>query len=154
MKRTRLNLLGVLILVGLCLVMAIQIVPYGRDHTNPPVVAEPGWDSPATRDMAARACFDCHSNETRWPWYSNVAPVSWLVYRDVQKGREALNFSQWGQGDQEVDDIVEVVQEGEMPMPIYLLIHPEARLIAVEKQGLIEGFENTFGLSEKEKDDD
>jgi hypothetical protein len=154
MKRTVLILVGVFVVGMLCLGLAIQIVPYGRDHTNPPVLAEPVWDSQATRDIAARACFDCHSNETRWPWYSNVAPVSWLVYRDVQKGREELNFSQWGQGEQEVDEIVEVVQEGEMPLPIYLPTHPEARLSADEKQALIQGFQNTFGLSQKAKEKD
>ncbi|MRR33844.1 hypothetical protein EG829_03970, partial [bacterium] len=61
----------------------IQAVPYGRNHDNPPVVREPNWDSPETRGLAKRVCFDCHSNETVWPWYTWVAPVSWLVYRDV-----------------------------------------------------------------------
>ena len=55
--------------------LLIQFVPFGRDHTNPPVVQEPKWDSPATRELAKRACFDCHSNETVWPWYSNIAPA-------------------------------------------------------------------------------
>jgi hypothetical protein len=63
----------------------IQLVPFGRDHTNPVVTAEPRWDSPVTRELADRACFDCHSNETEWPWYAGVAPVSWLVYRDVSR---------------------------------------------------------------------
>ena len=75
--------------------LVVQVIPYGRDHTNPPVAAEPLWDSPQTRDLAVRACFDCHSNETEWPWYSNVAPISWLVQRDVEEGREELNFSEW-----------------------------------------------------------
>jgi len=147
MKRTCLVVVGVVVLGAVCLGLAIQLVPYGRDVTNPPVIAEPAWDSPATREIAQRACFDCHSNETVWPWYSRVAPVSWLVYRDVQEGREKLNFSEWGQGEQEVDEIVEVVQEGEMPMPIYLPMHPEARLGPAEKQALIQGFQNTFGDS-------
>lgn len=67
----------------LVLLLAIQLVPYGRDHTNPPVVAEPAWDSPATRALFVRACADCHSNQTVWPWYSHVAPVAWLVAHDV-----------------------------------------------------------------------
>ena len=66
----------VAVLAGLFL--AIQFVPYGRDHSNPPVIGEPTWNSPETRALAVRACFDCHSNETVWPWYSNIAPVSWL----------------------------------------------------------------------------
>lgn len=145
MKRSLLVIFGVVILAGICLFAAIQLVPYGRNHNNPAVVSEPAWDSPETRALADRACFDCHSNETRWPWYSNVAPVSWLVYRDVEEGREKLNFSLWGQREQEIDDLVEVVQKGEMPLPIYLITHPEARLSAAEKQALIQGFRSTFG---------
>ena len=79
-------------LTGLLLLLAAaQLVPYGRDHDNPPVVAEPAWGSPATRELARRACFDCHSNETQWPWYSNIAPLSWLIQRDVDEGRDELN---------------------------------------------------------------
>jgi len=73
----------------------IQLIPFGRQHTNPPVVREPAWDSPQTRALAKRACFNCHSNETTWPWYSSVAPVSWLTQRDVNGGRSHLNFSEW-----------------------------------------------------------
>ena len=68
----------------------IQFVPFGRDHTNPPTSKEPAWDSPETKALIRRACFDCHSNETTWPWYSNVAPVSWLTQRDVNGGRGHL----------------------------------------------------------------
>ena len=63
-----------------------SFVPYGRDHVNPPVGAEPSWDSPETRALARQACFDCHSNETEWPAYSTVAPVSWLIQHDVSEG--------------------------------------------------------------------
>jgi hypothetical protein len=59
---------------------------YGRDHSNPPVRIEPRWDRARTRELAVRACFDCHSNQTRWPWYSHVAPISWLVQHDVEEG--------------------------------------------------------------------
>ena len=93
MKSIRRVSIGVIALVLLALL--IQLIPYGRDHTNPPVMQEPQWDSPQTRALTKRACFDCHSNETVWPWYSNVAPVSWLIYRDVSKGREHFNFSEW-----------------------------------------------------------
>ena len=74
--------IGLGVLVGLFVVM--QAVPYGRDHTNPPVIVEPAWDSPRTRELAVRACFDCHSNETKWPSYSHVAPLSWVVQRHVR----------------------------------------------------------------------
>jgi hypothetical protein len=73
---------GVVIAMGV-LILA-QLVPYGR-NPNPPVQQEPPWNLAETRVLTERACFDCHSNETRWPWYSNVAPVSWLVQRDVMK---------------------------------------------------------------------
>ena len=71
----------------------IQLVPYGRDHANPAVVADAPWPDAATRELAVDACYACHSNETDWPWYSNVAPMSWLVQRDVEDGRDELNFS-------------------------------------------------------------
>ena len=82
MRRLLIGLAGLLVL-GVIVFAAIQLVPFGHDHTNPPVVAEPAWDSPETRAFAVTACFDCHSNQTVWPWYSNIAPVSWLVQRDV-----------------------------------------------------------------------
>jgi hypothetical protein len=131
--------------VALVVVFAlIQFVPYGRDHSNPPVVAEPKWDSPATRKLAQDACFDCHSNQTTWPWYSNVAPVSWLVYNDVKSGREELNFSEWS-GQQGAGDILEVVRDGSMPPWYYKLLHPDARLGDAERAALIRGFQRTLG---------
>jgi hypothetical protein len=125
--------------------LAIQLVPYGRGHTNPPVTGEPPWDSAATRATADAACFDCHSNETRWPWYSNIAPLSWRLQQHVDEGREALNFSEWGTGDQEADDIVEVVRDGEMPPWDYLLMHPEARLEGADRDAFLAGLTATFG---------
>lgn len=128
------------ILALVILFVLIQLVPYGRAHTNPPVVQEPAWDSPATRALAQRACFDCHSHETAWPWYTNVAPVSWMIQRHVDEGREKLNFSDWGNSrERELDEIAEVILEGEMPLPNYLPMHPEARLTPAEKQALIDG---------------
>ncbi|GAB4497283.1 MAG: hypothetical protein OHK0052_08610 [Anaerolineales bacterium] len=126
---------GALVLFGL-----IQLVPYGRNHTNPPVVQEPNWSSPEVRALAQRACFDCHSNETVYPWYSNIAPVSWLVQHDIEEGRSKLNFSDWGRSrEKDGDEIAEVILEGEMPPTIYLLQHPEARLTEAERALLIEG---------------
>lgn len=140
-------LIGVLLIAGGFLL--IQLVPYGRNHTNPPVVQEPNWDSPETRALAERACFDCHSNETVWPWYSNIAPISWLVFRDTAEGREHLNFSEWGatlqlwEGYNLYEDLGEVIEEGEMPMPIYLTTHADARLTPAEKTALITGLRAT-----------
>lgn len=137
-----------LYLAGLIIVLAvvIQLFPYGRDHTNPPVVQEPNWDSPRTRELAARACFDCHSNETVWPWYSNIAPISWMVYRDVIEGREHMNYSDWGnqRGEGgEPGEAAEVILSGQMPPSYYILLHPDANLTDAEKQELIQGLQNT-----------
>jgi len=138
MKKTIIMIIvGLLVLFGL-----IQLIPFGHQHTNPAVVQEPNWDSPQTRELAQQACFDCHSNETVWPWYSNVAPVSWLVQRDVNDGRRRVNFSDWGRV-REPDEIPEVVEEGEMPLPIFLIMHPEARLTQAEKDALVSGLQAT-----------
>lgn len=135
-----------LVAVGLL----IQFVPYGMDHTNPPVIAEPQWDSPQTRELFMRACGDCHSNETKWPWYSHVAPISWLVAYDVKEGREHFNVSMWGhQRKNEGDEAAEELREGEMPPLVYLIAHPEARLSETEKKHLIEGLVRTFGKEEE-----
>ncbi|NUM46160.1 MAG: heme-binding domain-containing protein [Anaerolineales bacterium] len=156
MKTPR-SLIAKLIFAGfsalVLIMLTLQLVPLGRNHTNPPVIAEPTWDSPRTRELFFRACADCHSNETLWPWYSNIAPVSWLVAHDVEEGREKLNISQWGQGRNEADEAAEAVQEGEMPMDIYVLLHPSANLTESETQELIRGLRLTFG-DEQESDDD
>ncbi len=133
------------VVVGLvALALLIQLIPLsGRGH-NPAVVAEPNWDSAQTRALAKRACFDCHSNETVWPWYSYVAPVSWLVYGDVMEGRSRMNFSDWSRPHPGADEIAEVIQEGEMPPGTYLLMHPSARLSNAEKQQLIAGLSNSL----------
>ena len=125
--------------------LLLQVVPYGHAHDNPPVVGEPNWDSPRTRALAKSACFDCHSNLTKWPWYSNIAPVSWLVQRDVNSGREALNFSQWNRpGDVELDELVENIRDGSMPPWYYRLQHSDARLSQAEKDALIRGLDATL----------
>jgi len=139
-KIIKLTLLGTL---GLLLL--IQVVPYGRDHSNPPVIQEPSWDSPRTRELAVRACFDCHSNETRWPWYAHVAPVSWLLQWDVDEGRRIVNFSEWHRTYEEASESAETVIEGEMPPWYYLPLHPSAKLSSEEKQELIRGLTATFG---------
>src|SRR5512146_457173 len=124
------------LLAALALLVVIQLVPYGRDHTNPPVRAEPAWDSPQTRALAVRACYDCHSNQTTWPWYSNVAPVSWLIQRDVDSGRRHLNYSTWNQPQRREGNAARQVQRGEMPPGYYVIIHPTAALSPAEKQAL------------------
>jgi hypothetical protein len=124
--------------------LLIQLVPYGRSHDNPPVVAEPSWDSAQTRQLAVDACFDCHSNETVWPWYSNVAPVSWYLQWHVDEGRETLNFSEWNRP-QESNEAAETVRERHMPPRSYLLAHPSARLSDAELAALADGLAKSLG---------
>lgn len=126
----------------LVVLVAIQFVPYGRDHTNPAGGRDIAWDSPRTEQLMADACMDCHSNLTKWPWYSNVAPVSWLVQRDVDEGRRELNLST---GEVEVEEMIESVREGSMPPWQYKPTHLAARLSEREKRDLIRGLEATFG---------
>lgn len=129
--------IAILFLVGVLGLLVIQLVPYGRDHTNPAVVSEPVWDSPATRATALTACFDCHSNQTVWPWYSNIAPISWLIQRDVDEGRTHLNFSTWS-----LDKGAKapfMVSSGQMPPARYLIVHPEANLSAADKAAFVDG---------------
>lgn len=137
-------ILGAALLLGF-IFAAIQLVPYGRAHENPATVKEPAWDSPRTRELAVRACFDCHSNESVWPWYSNVAPVSWLVQRHVEEGRAVLNFSRWDVSQRKAREAAEQVQEGEMPPTYYTLLHGTARLSAAERDELIRGLQATLG---------
>lgn len=139
------KLLGAGVLAGMVGFGAIQLVPYGRDHTNPPVLSEPRWDSEVTARLVDRACNDCHSNHTRWPWYSNIAPASWFVYRDVIRGREELNFSEMGRKDNETEKAAETVVDREMPPFRYTINHPEARLDDAERQALIRGLRQTLG---------
>ena len=114
--------------------MLVQLVPYGREHANPPVREEPPWPDARTRALATRASFDCHSNRTHWAWYTHIAPVSWLVQRDVYWAREKMNVTEWDRSQQ-----IEKVLSGEMPLPLYLLAHPEARLTPEERQALAQG---------------
>ncbi len=128
-------------LIGLAVVVVvIQLVPV--DRTNPPVTA--ALSAPA--EVAAileRSCYDCHSNQTRWPWYSYVAPASWLVADDVHEARGHLNFSTWGEMSAVKqsymrDEMWEQVEEGEMPLWLYTFVHRHARLSPQDKEVLKE----------------
>jgi mono/diheme cytochrome c family protein len=126
-------------------IVLIQLIPFGHSHTNPADTKEPAWNSPQTRELVHRACFDCHSNETVWPWYANVAPVSWLLQGDVNEGRSHLNFTEWTHPQKHAKDVAAQVKEGEMPPWFYLPMHPAARLTDAEKQALIDGAEKSLG---------
>jgi mono/diheme cytochrome c family protein len=112
------------------LLVAMQLIPLER--SNPPITAD--VDAPTvTKEVLRRACYDCHSHETVWPWYAWVAPVSFLVVHDVEEARQHLNFSTWDRyaaekARKKIDEVLEEVEEGEMPLFYYLWMHPEARL--------------------------
>jgi hypothetical protein len=119
--------------------IAIQFVPIER--TNPPVES----DVPAPAELKSvlgRSCYDCHSNETRWPWYARVAPVSFLIANDVKEGRRQINFSVWNQYTEnrrarKFKEIVEQVEGNKMPQWYYVFVHPDAKLSAGDKEMII-----------------
>jgi mono/diheme cytochrome c family protein len=144
-QRNGIKRAGLTLAALLAFILVIQLVPYGRDHTNPPVVQEPKWDAPQTRAFAQRSCFDCHSNETVWPWYSNYAPFSWLIAHDAEEGRQRLNFSDWNNVNPRVlNEIQRVVSNGSMPPIQYTLIHGKAVLTTTERQAFIDGLNNSL----------
>jgi hypothetical protein len=115
----------------------LQLVPYGWTHSNPPVVQDAPWPDATSERIARESCYACHSNETDWPLYSYVAPMSWLVRSDVEGGREDLNFSDWEESRGEADDAIETIEEGEMPLDQYTMIHRSARLTDAEAERLV-----------------
>ncbi len=140
----RILLWAVLGAAGLLLV--IQLVPYGRDHTNPPVTQAAVFKSAKVQQLVADSCNDCHSNLTAWPWYTNVAPASWLVQQDVDEGRETMNLSEWDTPQPPLDEVVEVIDAGEMPPLKYKVMpnHSSARLSDADKRELIAGFRQVY----------
>ena len=138
--------IGKLLGGAIVLLILIQLIPYGKDHSNPPVTGEPVWDSERTQELFSRSCRDCHSNETVWPWYTHIAPASWLAQFDVEHGREKFNVSEWGRpGKNEGDEAAEEVRKGKMPPFFYIPLHPEAKLSETERQELVDGLIATFG---------
>ena len=119
-----------LALVVMAAFVLAQFIPV--DRSNPAVEAEVPAPA-AVRDILQRSCYDCNSNETVWPWYSRVAPVSWLVARDVHQARQHLNFSTWNRlktvdRADALEEILEEVERGDMPLAIYLPLHRDAQL--------------------------
>ena len=126
----------------LALLLLIQLVPYGRDHTNPAPTKQVALATANEREIFRSACQDCHSYNTDWLWYTNVAPISWLVQSDVNGGRERLNLSTWDRPQPELGDVVEAIQGGGMP-PVQYWISPyhwSAKLSDADKRRLIAGF--------------
>jgi len=132
--------------LGLLLVaVLLQLLPFGRLGANPPVTRDAPWPNGRARELAVAACYDCHSNQTRRPLYSRVAPFSWLVARDVEQGREKLNFSTWEGSGGDARDAAETIVEGSMPPRRYLPLHPDARLTEDERRLLVQALEGMGG---------
>lgn len=131
-----------ILMTGLILMQLVRFIIPEFHLDNPPVTQQVAWNSPETEQLWKQACADCHSNETIYPWYAYIAPVGWLVAHDTHEGRDALNIS----SDRRIewDEMIEVIDEGEMPLPIYTTMHPEARLTAAQREMLIAGIRATF----------
>ena len=122
------------------LLVVAQFIPV--DRSNPPVQSD--VQAPAeVKAILVKACFDCHSHETRWPWYSRVAPLSWWINGHVVEGRKDLNFSRWPTFDFVTQDLLlreidKQIENGKMPPRSYAVGHPEARLKDSERQALLD----------------
>ncbi len=150
------------ILLGL-LILFVIIQFFRIDKTNPPV--EVGQDimsiSNPNSDVSSilkKACYDCHSNETKYPWYSNVAPISWLLKSHIDEARSELNFSTWGKyslkkQQHKLSEAYEEVEEDEMPLYGYVKMHSEANLSETEKTQLLNWFKATAGDGFEEEHD-
>ncbi len=140
-KSVKLTLLiSILILIGLQF--------FTVERSNPPIKVKTEWDSERTKELFYNACADCHSNETKWPFYSAIAPASWLISKDVIDGRKHYNISE----DKELyaDEMIEEIRKNEMPLKSYTLLHSSANLTEKEKEELIQGLIKTFRLEKKE----
>ncbi|MFA6232648.1 MAG: heme-binding domain-containing protein [Bacteroidota bacterium] len=123
----------------LLLLLAVFVIIqfFQPDRSNPPVRAELKAP-PAVMAVLRQSCYDCHSNESAWPWYSYIAPMAWFVSGHVREGREKLNFSDWERLDAQKryhakQEILEVLEEGEMPLRSYLILHGNAELTAEDR---------------------
>jgi hypothetical protein len=133
-----------LAIIVACLFILLQLKRPAR--TNPVSESSQSIEAhvqmtPQVKEILDRSCRDCHSNNTKWPWYTNVAPVSWFIVDDVNQGRERLNLSEWGRMDRDRQDkklrqICDEVEDSAMPLPSYLRMHPNAKLSEQDKKTL------------------
>jgi Haem-binding domain len=137
-----------IVLALVVLLVAIQFVPQRVfPTTNPPIApantveARTHALTPPVASILKRACYDCHSSQTVWPWYGKVAPISWLLSHDVSEGRREVNFSDWARFNpqraaRKLDKICEEVESGEMPLWYYRPMHAEAKLSAEDRNAI------------------
>ncbi|WP_194973375.1 heme-binding domain-containing protein [Aquiflexum lacus] len=155
--------LGNLILIGLFLVfIGIQFVPTelpSVESNNPEDIIQSGIVNEEVAGILKTSCYSCHSNETNYPWYSYMAPSSWLVAKDVREGRKELNFSTWQENDMikklgYLDDISSVIDDESMPMGIYTLMHPSAKLTEEQRELIVAWAEDAMDLVVEEDEED
>jgi len=139
---------GSLVVSGLVVFGLIQLVPYGRDRTQPPITGEPQWASAETRTLMVNACFHCHASEVDYPGYANVAPASWAVQSHINGGRSEVNYQQFATDPGNADDTIRVIRDGSMPPAYFTRFgnNPEAALTDEQKAALIAGLERTPGM--------
>lgn len=149
-------------LILLIVIVLIQLIRI--DKTNDPVNKETDLITITHADseiagILKTSCYDCHSDEVTYPWYTNIAPVSWWIKHHINEGREHLNFSKWGtystkKADHKLEECVEMINEDEMPMGSYTIMHSDAKLSIVQKEKLI-AFFNSFRINKvvEEKED-
>jgi hypothetical protein len=139
------KIVWILLIVLILAFITLQFIP-----NHMPTNAEAGKDDLVTSGISPSAissilrtsCYDCHSSQTSYPWYSKVAPASWLLAKDIREGREELNFSEWGSYSKRrqirnLEKIKEEVTSGDMPLKNYLLIHRNAKLSQEQKTALV-----------------
>ena len=147
------NMARVKAALGALVIFLIAIEIFQPRRINPPMVPSRSLQShvsvpPEVYSALLRSCGDCHSNQTRWPWYSRVAPISWIIAGDVHDARAKLNFSEWGdyppnKREERLEEICEQVTNGDMPDPKYLLIHRSARLAPAERDAVCQWTEDS-----------
>lgn len=151
--RDGLIVIGTIVAASLVVFGLIQLVPYGRPQQAGASTGEPQWATPQTRELMVRACFSCHSNQVEYPWYSQVAPISWTVQHHIDEGRDAVNYSTYTTDRGAAGDSVEVIREGSMPPGYFTRFgrHPEAKLTEAEKAELIAGLTQTPGMTDRNR---
>ena len=137
------------IVIGI-IVLLVIIQFFRIDKTNPTIIQENDFISITNppeniKNLLKTSCYDCHSNESTYPWYTNVAPISWWVKQHINEAREELNFSEWGtftekRKKHKLEEVYEEVEEGEMPLKSYLIAHSEAKLTTEQKNELVAWF--------------
>ena len=143
--------------IGIALILLVVVIQFVRiDKTNPEVIIENDFIHQTNppehiKEMIRTSCYDCHSNESKYPWYTNLAPISWWVKQHINEGRDELNFSEWGsykpkRQKHKLEECYELIEEDEMPLYSYTLVHGDANLSLEQKDELIKWFKE-----EKEK---